>query len=347
MIHKTRKVYPGRFSSKLIRNDGPSILLPSPHFDASNDQAVFEFFDNATTVILDRSTSFDSLGQIIRQIYGALRAKRDIESCADWQSCIGACRSQAILQALHQDEFTRRAFVKPRGYAGDAVLLDYIYGSEQFWSPPEMNWVGQRLHRWTTVCSACQGVKARRGVIADLIDTMAADNPQLEFLSVAAGHFREAEISSAIIRHRFSRAVALDSDAESLSRIDDDYGRFGVETILASARELMGGRFECGTFDLIYSSGLFDYLNGSISQRLVAELFQRLKPGGKLLITNFLEDIEAIGYMEAIMAWNLLYRDRVSMMELTARIPDRELARASVFCEEIHNVIFLLVERPA
>src|SRR5262249_38418269 len=31
-------------------------------------------------------------------------------------------------QVLHQDPFTYRAFSKPRGYAGDAVMMDYIYG---------------------------------------------------------------------------------------------------------------------------------------------------------------------------------------------------------------------------
>ena len=70
-----------------------------------------------------------------------------------------------------------------------------------------------------------------------------------------------------------------------------------------------------------------------------------LKPGGSLLLTNFLEDIEAIGYMEIVMDWNLIYRDRIDMIAITKKIPQREIANLSVFCEENLNVIFLLLQR--
>ena len=34
----------------------------------------------------------------------------------------------AVRDLLLNDPFTYRAFAKPRGYAGDAVMMDYIYG---------------------------------------------------------------------------------------------------------------------------------------------------------------------------------------------------------------------------
>ena len=250
-----------------------------------------------------------------------------------------------IVRVLHEDKFTARAFNKPRGYAGDAVLLDYIYGAEQFWSPPEMSWIGQRIHRWTTISSACEGVKARRGMIAETIDRLADEMGMPHVLSLAAGHLREAELSSAIMRRRLGRLVAIDSDRESLKTIEADYNRYGVETIWASARELMQGKFDLGTFDLIYTSGLYDYLNDTICRRLTSTLFNQLNPGGRLIMTNFLEEIEGVGYMEAIMDWNLIYRNRLQLMQLTERIPEREIARISTFSEENHNVVFMTVER--
>ena len=43
-----------------------------------------------------------------------------------WTDYARRCLEHPIRQLLHQDPFTRRAFSKPRGYAGDAVMMDYI-----------------------------------------------------------------------------------------------------------------------------------------------------------------------------------------------------------------------------
>src|ERR1700739_1428470 len=37
------------------------------------------------------------------------------------------CQAHSLHKRMLEDPFTRRAFEKPRGYVGDAVMLDYIY----------------------------------------------------------------------------------------------------------------------------------------------------------------------------------------------------------------------------
>src|SRR5215475_11877146 len=39
----------------------------------------------------------------------------------------GICKSHPFAELVLQDPYSRRAREKPRGYAGDAVMLDYIY----------------------------------------------------------------------------------------------------------------------------------------------------------------------------------------------------------------------------
>jgi len=45
-----------------------------------------------------------------------------------WPQYAQACLQDPVCNLLYQDPFTYRAFSKPRGYAGDAVMMDYIYG---------------------------------------------------------------------------------------------------------------------------------------------------------------------------------------------------------------------------
>ena len=51
---------------------------------------------------------------------------------ATWKSLQPAALRHPLRDVLHSDPFTRWAFEKPRGYPGDAVLLDYTYGHGPF-----------------------------------------------------------------------------------------------------------------------------------------------------------------------------------------------------------------------
>ena len=327
------------------QQDSLVLRLPSPHFKATSDKTVLEFMDVAVKRLKDRNITNKEVGNTILELYAVLHLRRRQASAEQWSQCIELVRQHPIQTVIHEDAFTRRAFEKPRGYAGDAPLLDHMYATEHFWPRPEMSWIGQRIYRWTTLCSACEGVKSRRQVIAETIDATAQRHKDAQVMSLAAGHFREAELSTSIIRHKLGRVVAIDSDPQSLQLIDKDYGRYGISTIHATARELISGKMDLGEFDLVYTSGLCDYLGDSMCQRLALNLFRKLRPGGKLLLTNFLDNVEAVGYMEAFMDWNLIYRNRVQMMEMTSRIPERMIRNVSCFSEENYNVIFLSIER--
>lgn len=271
-----------------------------------------------------------------------LQARRVQSSPQEWDAFVRRCLGHPLRQLLHQDPFTGRAFAKPRGYAGDAELLDFIYGREEGWPVPAgTSDVGRQIFEFTTRSPACEAVRARRGFVAEVIDRLVDEVPQPHVLSVAAGHLREALLSSAIKRRRVGRLVALDADADSVAEVRLSYGRYGVEAVQATARQLVTGRLALGQFDLVYSTGLFDYVPQQAAQRLTWRLFQFLRPRGRLLVANFLPGIPDLGYMESYMDWKLIYRTRREMLDISLDVPQPVLHDLRIFAEENQNIIFL------
>ena len=245
------------------------------------------------------TTESNELQASVHRIFIECKKLRDHLEPNAWVKCVKQIRESDLLALVHQDPFTSRAFNKPRGYAGDAVMMDYIYGLEENWQPPKSSFLGQGVFQYTTSAAASAGVRARREHIAEKLDEVARYNDSPEVMAVASGHLREASMSSAVRRRKFGRFVALDADAESLLEVERSFGRFGVQCELADIRKMLTGRMDFGKFDLIYSTGLYDYIKEKTAQKLSYHLFSMLKPGGKLVLANFLPTIEDIGYMEA------------------------------------------------
>lgn len=263
------------------------------------------------------------------ELIPALKERRDFTSDQEWAGYGFVCRKHPICQLIHQDPFTARAFEKPRGYAGDAGILDMIYGpqdsSELQSVLDEASDLGRAIYDYTLKMPACAAVRARRAVVAAAIDRVAANTAEPQVMSIGSGYLREAELSQAVREKKLGRLVALDSDTESLGVVDRSYSDCGVEVVAASIRRLLDGDLKLGEFDFIYSAWLFDYLRQSTGQSLVARMYELLRPGGRLLVTNFVPDLRDVGYMEVFMDWELVYRTRQEMMELSRTIPPADV----------------------
>jgi trans-aconitate methyltransferase len=164
-------------------------------------------------------------------------------------------------------------------------------------------------------------------------------------LAAACGHFREAERSRAIHARGHARVVALDQDEESLEEIRKSYGHLGVETRCARIKSLLGSAFPDKTFNLIYATGLFDYLEQRFASRLVERMFEMLRPGGRLVVGNFVPDILDSGYMETYMGWTLNYRSPAALAALADGIPGSEVMLKSVYTLLSPDIAYLEVRR--
>jgi SAM-dependent methyltransferase len=282
----------------------------------------------------------------MHELLPALQGRRLKASDADWEKQVEGCLAHPLRELLHQDPFTHRAFAKPRGYAGDAALLDFIYGREEGWpAPPGTTELGQKIFEFTTRSSACEAVCARRGFVADLLDRLADELPRPHVLSIAAGHLREVLLSAAVKRRKLGRFVALDADARSLEEVQRCYGLYGIETVAGTLRQLLTQKADLGAFDLVYSTGLLDYVPLAAARRLTSSMFQMLRPRGRLLLANFMPGILDVGYMESYMGWKLVYRTRRDMLDLSEEIPEAHIRDIRLFAEDNQNIIFLQVTR--
>lgn len=310
-----------------------------------NPTTGLNFLDSLLQRLSDESKPVEYFDVGMDELIHFLRSQRIACEPEQWKEFVALFRQHPIRWLLHQDPFTYRAFTKPRGYAGDAIMLDYIYGREENWPLPDASTMGLKVFRYTTRSPSTEGVRARRGFAADLIDKLSSRIKRPSILSIASGHLREASLMSSLKRRRLGRFVAFDADGESLEEVRRTYGCFGVETETANIRQLFSSKLDLGKFDLVYSTGLFDYVGPAAARRLVSRMFDMLLPGGRLMVANFLPAVRDVGYMETFMDWNLIYRTRHEMIDITMEIPQEEIEQIKLFAEENQNVIFVVVTK--
>jgi extracellular factor (EF) 3-hydroxypalmitic acid methyl ester biosynthesis protein len=273
-------------------------------------------------------------------LVGSLRAARDASTPDDWNRfCLEDCPLHPIHDLLQQDPFTNHSFRRPRGYAGDAGLMDIIYKITPV--PDSTPTLGRTIYDFCMNAPMLQSVRARRVVIAASLDAVAEKVAHPRALSVACGHGREVECCESVQNGRIEVLTAFDQDEQSLAEVKRCYVDLNIETVAGSVRGLLNGSVDLGSYDFIYSAGLYDYLLEPTARRLTRRLFEMLRPGGTLLLANFLPDLRDAGYMEAFMRWPLVYRTRQEMDALADSIPETELARRDCFYDPPGCVVFL------
>jgi len=274
------------------------------------------------------------------RLRASLRTLRMQLGPEEWASFGAQGRHHALHGLLLESPFTRRAYEKPRGYAGDAGLMDLIYGMR---TDGDLSALGGMLYGYEFDSPCFQSVRMRRAVLAREIDSVAAATPDARVLAVASGHLREIEWSRAA-RAGSVRVTALDQDRHSLACIERDYGgRYPVNTITATIGDLLRRSVRIPEVDLAYAAGLYDYLETGLARALTAALFRMLAPGGRLLLANFTPATYDAAFMEAFMDWRLIYRSPSEVRALADGIDRSEIAAIDQFCDENDHVAYMRV----
>ncbi|MGE7369458.1 class I SAM-dependent methyltransferase [Neorhizobium sp. NPDC001467] len=284
---------------------------------------------------------------IIDRITLALHDLRGRMHQSVWQSLVPFIQNHAVAQYFLEDPLTRWSWDKPRGYSGDASLLDLIYRHD---SVSEMiakaSPRGKALFEYTSTAPSSQANWDRRDILASQVDAVAAARgPETEVLSIAAGHLREAECSQALKAGGLKRYVALDQDPISIGTISRDYAKMGVEAVDGSVRQVLAKRIDPGQFDLVYASGLYDYLVDKVAIKLTQRALDMLKPGGTFLFANYSYPIVVDGYIETFMNWQLLLRSEADMWKIIHACTDGGDYETDVFFGKNRNIVYGTIKR--
>ena len=228
-----------------------------------------------------------------------------------------------------QSPCMHRARHKPLGYPGDYEVMNSLYGDH--FAGATLFAKGLNLAFVST--PAAVAVRTRKDQlkheITNLLTNAKADRP-VRILSIAAGPAQEIyELLQEL--HELPRPVEIvlfDQDKRALSfsyrrlqRVVNTKWKDRVSLLHLhdSIRHLLRGAAVFaghGAFDLVYSCGLFDYLQLPSGVSLCRSLFSLVAPGGRLYVGNMVPSCASRWVMELHLDWFLVYRERSQMLEM-------------------------------
>ncbi|WP_279480164.1 class I SAM-dependent methyltransferase [Aureimonas sp. SK2] len=284
---------------------------------------------------------------IVERLAARLHTLRRSSSQALWDAVVELAQRHSIRRFLMQDPLTHWSATKPRGYSGDAGLLDIYY------KHPSMDHLladctplGRAIYDYTSEVPACEAGRERCRILARTVDEAVERTGEgAQIFAVAAGHLREAEICGSLPAGRIARWVALDQDSVSVEVMAGAHPGSVVQPLNGSVLGLLRRSYDLGTFDLVYASGLYDYLQDKTAVKLLQRLVEFLKPGGTLLFANFSDEIVSDGYMETFMDWPLILRSEADMWRIVNASVDRNLFEASVWYGANRNIVYATLRR--
>ena len=224
-----------------------------------------------------------------------------------------------------------RARFKPLGYAGDYLMLSQICDGFVCDHP-----LGCHFDRYFQIQVAPQAVRSRTEQIASTLvaHCLKSGAEPYRVVSVGAGPARDIELALRWLppdRRAVLHVQLLDLDAEALSfarrRLEDalqPHQLDGVRENLFRLHQRSTGATVAGAADFLICPGLFDYFDDDTAVAILDWFWERLAPGGLLMVGNFAPHCATRAYMEWIGNWYLRYRTPREFAQLAqrARLPE-------------------------
>lgn len=218
---------------------------------------------------------------------------------------------------------TKWSFEKPFGYAGDFKIIEDIYENN-----PRTKGFDRLWDNYFQQMAASMATRERKEDYKKILGNFIKENrnKNIRILNLASGPAREIkELFDSTPKYLFSNVTfdCLDNCKEALEFAGNlltsvpnvNYFQKNVIRLALkkNIKEVMPD-----TYDLIYSTGLFDYLDERIGTRLAKNLYELLNNGGILAISNYREKYHnpSAYLMEWVTEWNLIYRSKADFEKI-------------------------------
>ena len=221
---------------------------------------------------------------------------------------------------LNIDSMIGHTFLKPHGYAGDFELISKIYSKWMSQDPKYQKW--DKFYHSTDIAKAVRG---RKQYFIKEVNRVSSTSTSPLVLNLGSGpcidifeYFRNSPRSP-------TKFECVDMDARSI-----EYGSAVCDNYIDLISFINSNVFTFKSnneYDLIWSSGLFDYFNDKLFVSLLSRYYKLLIKGGTFVVANFSESNNSRGLMQVLYQWDLHHRSGAQLVELahTAGIPSKNI----------------------
>lgn len=245
-------------------------------------------------------------------------------------------------------EINRHIRQKPLGYSGDFFVMNYIYNYHE--DREKVKYLGtssfeKLVNNYTCNIPFSTSNIIRKDFFKSRILEIMDKIKDTKLLSVGCGSMRELlELLDENKINKNLKFYCLDFEKKALNYVKNEIDKIGdkkkkfldmhyfhnnVVDIIRNKRlkEELDGK------DLIYVSGVFDYLKDRFALRLIKHLYQLLNKEGILIICNASkENYSHRAYYEMLGEWNMMHRTKEELLSWT---------------NEISNIAEIKFEQPA
>ncbi|HSY19598.1 MAG TPA: class I SAM-dependent methyltransferase [Candidatus Acidoferrales bacterium] len=222
--------------------------------------------------------------------------------------------------------FINRCYTKPLGYAGDYEMMNMIVRNKLEGGSLYAKLVNQYLLDQIGPMAVRGRVDFLHGKIVAETSRVSLTGRKAKIFCIACGPAWEAV--NFIADHPLADKADfrfLDFNEETLryttGKVNEvkrlNHRKTTVEFVRNSIQNLLRGKDTKPEFDLIYCSGLYDYLSDSVILAANTNLYDRLNPGGRLVVGNFAPALPVINFIEHFLEWFLIYRNSQEMLALS------------------------------